>query len=188
MAKQKPKLVSIAAKISFVIVAVWLGGFALFVGSLPATPNVDELPAADGIVVLTGGGGRLEAAVDLLQANKGKRLLISGVHQMVPEADLANLVQAPQALFTCCVDLDRKSSNTVDNAATTADWVQKHQYSSIYLVTADYHMQRSQLLIGTGLPDCEILPFPVRSNMSLQGLVTEYAKLSVTWLRSLARL
>ncbi|MBO6506398.1 MAG: YdcF family protein [Kordiimonadaceae bacterium] len=188
MANQRPKFVSIAAKISFVVVSVWVLGFAVFAGTMPEAPAVDTLPEADGIVVLTGGGGRLDAAVDLLQAQKGKRLLISGVHQTVPESDIANLVQAPQTLFSCCVDLDRNSSNTIDNALTTAEWVEKHQYNSIYLVTADYHMQRSQLLIEEALPDCEILPFPVHSNLSVQGLVMEYAKLSVTWLRSMTQL
>lgn len=170
------------------VLAVWLFGFALFADTLPEAPSVDELEAADGIVVLTGGGGRLDAAVDLLQADKGKRLLISGVHQTVGQADLANLVQAPQALFDCCVDLDRKSTNTIDNAKITADWVRKHQYKKVYLVTADYHMHRSQLLLARALPDCEIMPFPVRSNLSLQGLMIEYAKLTVTWLRSLVQL
>lgn len=188
MADRAPKLTPIIARICLVILLGWLFGFALFTITLPETPPIDELPVADGIVVLTGGGGRLEAAINLLQANKGKRLLVSGVHQAVADADLANLVQAPKTLFTCCVDIDRRSSNTIDNAHATAEWVQKNQYGAIYLVTADYHMQRSQLLLGSALQGCEIKPFPVQSNMSLQGLLVEYAKLSVTWLRSLTRL
>lgn len=175
-------------KSGFIVLAAWFLGFLLFANTLPEAPEVSGLESAEGIVVLTGGSGRLEMAFDLLKAQKGKRLLISGVHETVVEAELANLVKAPEALFSCCVDIDRVSTNTIGNAAATAEWVKHHQYKSIYVVTADYHMQRSQILIADAAPECEIRPIPVHSQASMQGLMMEYAKLSVTWLRSVTQL
>ena len=182
------KSLSLITKAGFIVLASWFLGFLLFANTLPEASEVSDLDSAEGIVVLTGGSGRLETAFDLLKAQKGKRLLISGVHETVVEAELANLVQAPEALFSCCVDIDRVSTNTIGNAAATAEWVKRHQYKSIYVVTADYHMLRSQILIADAAPDCEIRTIPVHSQASMQGLMMEYAKLSVTWLRSVTQL
>ena len=47
-------------------------GFVLFVSLLPMTPA--DVPKADGIVVLTGGGTRLDRAEALFERGVGKRL------------------------------------------------------------------------------------------------------------------
>jgi uncharacterized SAM-binding protein YcdF (DUF218 family) len=65
---------------AMVLVALaYAAGFVLFVSLLPMTPQ--SVPKADGIVVLTGGGTRLDRADDLFESGVGKRLLISGVEQ-----------------------------------------------------------------------------------------------------------
>ena len=51
-------------------------GFVLFVSNLPIAPAAS--PKADGIVVLTGGDGRLETAVSMLESGVARRLLVSG--------------------------------------------------------------------------------------------------------------
>ena len=73
------RLMSLATRLVIAIAIAAALGFPIFVASLARAP-VDPAPA-DGIVVLTGGEDRLPAAVKLLQAHKGSRLLISGVHQ-----------------------------------------------------------------------------------------------------------
>src|SRR5262245_39456233 len=65
-------------------------GFPFFVWSLARDPI--EPQKADGIVVLTGGEDRLPAAVKLLQAHKGDRLLISGVHHETTREQLLERV------------------------------------------------------------------------------------------------
>src|SRR6476659_2550335 len=56
-----------------------VAGFFWFIERLPA----EETPlghTADGIVVLTGGASRVSDALELLAAEQGRRLLISGVN------------------------------------------------------------------------------------------------------------
>src|SRR5690606_29329823 len=76
----------------FLLLAVlwcWLMGFYWFYQQVPQR---DEYPQnslpTDAIVVLTGGMGRLEHGLQLLQQGRAKRLLISGVDKDVKPAEL----------------------------------------------------------------------------------------------------
>lgn len=184
MTRKHSRLVRRLWQATLLTLAIWVTGLAVFAFTLPAARSINDLPTADGIVVLTGGGGRLNTGLDLLVQKKGSRLLVSGVHHSVPKKDLRNLTNAPDHLFQCCVDLDRASANTADNARKSAEWARDNAFKSLYLVTADYHMRRSVLLLEEALPDCEILPHPVNASISLQGMVIEYSKFVVTYAQS----
>ena len=185
MGAKKTSLPFLLGRILLGIAALWITGFLLFLVTLPAPPDAQTLTPADGIVVLTGSGGRLAAAAELLADKKGERLLISGVHQSVAESDIVRLTNVTPTLMECCVDVDKISTDTIGNAEMTAEWARDNQYSSIYLVTSDYHIWRSSLLMEGALPDCEILTYPVVSDISTQGLAIEYSKLVVTYVRSI---
>ena len=64
----------------------WVLGFAWFalLPPLPAAPQ-----KTDAIVVLTGGPGRIDRALERLEAGDAKRLLISGVAREVKPRELA---------------------------------------------------------------------------------------------------
>ncbi len=162
-------------------IAAWAIGLAIFASSLPKLDSSKQGATADGIIVLTGGKGRLQAGLQLLAEKKGARLLVSGVHPSVANKDLLQVTKAPEYLFDCCVDLDRASVDTIDNAEKSANWARTHGYKSIYLVTADYHMRRSLLLLQDALPDCKIIPYPVAADISLQAVAIEYTKFIVTF-------
>src|SRR5262245_52927428 len=98
------------ARAAALLGVVWFLSFLSFIYTLPEYPP-DPLPHADGIVALTGGEERIVAAMALLGANKGGRLLISGVHPDVTREDLKKRVADPGNLFACCVDLDRAARN-----------------------------------------------------------------------------
>ena len=142
------------------LVVLWAGGFIAFVHSLPEPP-AKPVPKADAIVALTGGKDRLDAAMALLSAHKGRRLLISGVHQTTPREDLKRLLQDPNGQFDCCVDMGRVARNTVGNAEETARWARDNGFRSLIVVTAQYHMPRSLLELGFALPECKLTPYPV---------------------------
>lgn len=167
-----------------VLICAWFAGLLVFSVTLPTETDTNALVPADGIVVLTGDTGRLEAGLMLLARDKGKRLLVSGVHQSVGQQDLIRRTNAPE-LFDCCVDLDKASADTIDNAAQTADWAKVHKFTRLYLVTSDYHMHRSKLLLEAALPDSEILPYAVEASISFEGLVIEYSKFIVTFAKTL---
>jgi len=175
--KSLTKIIVTAAVLS---AAAWIVGLIIFAATLPELDRSKPGATADGIIVLTGGKGRLQAGLQLLADKKGARLLVSGVHPSVVNKDLRLLTNAPQELFDCCVDLDRASINTIDNANKSANWATGNDYKSVYLVTADYHMPRSLLLLQDALPDCEIIPHPVAADISLQAIAVEYTKFIVT--------
>lgn len=159
--------------ISLLLLA-WVLGFAWFtlLMPMPAPPQ-----KTDAIVVLTGGPGRIDRALDRLEAGDAKRLLISGVDRDVKPHELALEYRRPRALFDCCVALGFEATDTRSNAAEVADWVARRNYKSIRLITTDWHMRRAQFEIERLLDDQRVvIPDAVRSQPGLVTLVREYHK------------
>jgi len=141
--------------------------FGLWVSLLPATPDIT--PQADGIVVLTGGGPRLDTAVALFEKGVGQRLLISGAG-MATTRDILKNVSHGGARFECCADIGYAAEDTHGNAEETASWVHSHQYRSIIVVTARYHMPRAMREFASVMPDVTLLPYPVdQDSIDLSG-------------------
>ncbi len=156
------------------LLLLYVLGYALFVVLLP-TPAGNE--RTDGIVVLTGGAGRIERGLDLLQDKRAVRLLISGVDRTVRPVELAERYDVPVRLFDCCIDLGRESVDTRSNGTETARWVQQRGFRSVRLVTTDWHMPRARFELVRELgPTIEVLSDPVDSNASFRALFTEYNK------------
>ncbi len=162
----------------------YFAGFIVFVLGLPKTPA--HAVHADGIVALTGGGARLDAAEALLEEGAGKRLLISGVYPTITKNDLRRLVHGGRR-FDCCADLGFSATSTHGNAAEAAAWAQAHGYRSLVVVTANYHMPRSLHEFAAQMPDMRLLPYPVAQDdvdvgewwsdpHTLRILHVEYAK------------
>lgn len=173
------KPIGLFVRLIVYLVLAWGLGFGLFFLRLPSPVAVNEV-SADAIVVLTGGSGRLDAGITLLQQGAAKRLLISGVHRDVLKKELSTLTGAAPALFDCCIDLDYAAGNTLGNAEETSSWVKKHGFKKLILVTADYHLQRSSILFRRALPDVEIKPYPVAVKVGLPMLAREYTKYLIT--------
>lgn len=147
-----------AVQILGALVAVYVAGFLLFVATLPQRP--DAPLKADGIVALTGGGERLDAAVALFEGGTGKRLLISGVNKE-SSRDSIRRIDGGGRRFDCCADIGYSAEDTYGNAEEAASWAKKHHFKSVILVTATYHMPRSLRLFHTLMPDVKIIAYPV---------------------------
>jgi uncharacterized SAM-binding protein YcdF (DUF218 family) len=157
------RLVRAARFLILLAVAGLVAGFVVFATRVvDASPPAD--PHAEGIVVLTGGSARIEGALHLLADGRAKRLLISGVNPAVRPAELADTLDpALSAAFACCVDLGRDARDTIGNATETRDWVARHGYASLIVVTSDYHMPRSLAELRDALPGVKLIPYPVVS-------------------------
>lgn len=153
---------------------VWVLGFAWFALLLPL-PAKDQ--KTDAIVVLTGGPGRIDRALERLEAGDAKRLLISGVAREVKPRELAATYHRPMKLFDCCIALGFEAEDTRSNATEVATWVARRNYQSIRLITTDWHMRRAEYEIARAIGDrVTILPDAVRSRPSFATLFREYHK------------
>ena len=150
------------------------GGFLWFLWSVPAH-EVRLQRNADGIVVLTGGISRVTDALELLSSRRGQRLLITGVHRATGPVEIARVAPEFQALFACCVDLDRSAVNTVGNATETRRWVKDRGFRSVIVVTSNYHMPRAMAELGHQLPDVTLVPYPVVAERRSGTLAAYYA-------------
>ncbi len=167
----------------------WGSGFALFAWRALQPPGPP--PRGDGIVVLTGGAGRIAAAIALLEANRARLLLISGVE---PNLELAGLLRAsdvavaPGSDLRSRIMLGHAATSTLGNAVETADWARANGLHRLIVVTAGYHMPRALDDIEAALPNATLLPYRVlppglRTRHSLAGslgvlrlLLSEYDK------------
>jgi uncharacterized SAM-binding protein YcdF (DUF218 family) len=157
------------------IAVVWCLGFAVFMLLLPRPL---EGNTTDAIVVPTGGAGRIDRGIALLQAHQARRMLVTGVAPGVRPIDLAREYRTPAALFACCIDLGADAVDTRSNGEETAAWVKTHGYRTIRLVTSDWHVPRARMELSAAMgPGVRVLGDGVPSTPRLGTLVNEYNKL-----------
>ncbi len=137
-------------------------GFFIFTGNLQRSQP--EPRTADGIAVLTGGVARIDEAMKLLTEQKAKRLLITGVNRTTSTEALKQLASQGDQLFSCCVDIDKEARNTIDNATETSQWVARNHYTSIIVVTSNYHMPRALAELARVMPGVTLIPYSVIDN------------------------
>jgi len=170
------------------LLAFWLSGFGWFLAQIPNKQSDLSENSADAIVVLTGGSGRLEYGLKLLQENKAQIMFISGVGDNVKLGDLYRNSRIGKKLAEK-ISLGHVARNTIGNAEETADWLSDKNYKKILLVTSDYHIPRASLEFAEILPNIIIIPAPVLvddKTADEKGLtISEYNKYLASKLRHL---
>lgn len=174
------------------MIFAWFAGFIFFTCSIADTATSAQT-RADAIVVLTGGRNRLKEAFKLLNEGKADNIFISGVFKDTTLKELQEREDV-QILNSSQVVLDKKATNTVENAKEAGIWVKQNNISSIYLVTSNYHLPRSITEFKHYTPDLEIKPYPVfsenvskhwwKNRKSFFLLAGEYNKLLYVWLKN----
>ena len=145
-----------------VVALMWLVGLFAFAERVRGLTPAPEPARADAIVALTGPSAeRVNAAIRLLEMDKGRRVLISGVNREVRRKELRALTPGSTKLFNCCVDLGFEAEDTVGNAQEIAAWARSKGYDSLIVVTSDYHMPRSLLEIRGAAPGVKLIPYAV---------------------------
>jgi len=169
------------------------GGFFWFAAKI-ADSEATLTRGADGIVALTGAAARIPDAIELLASERGKRLLITGVHRDTSAREIARLTPLYAKYFSCCIDLDRSALNTFGNALETKRWTREHNFTSLIVVTSNWHMPRALAEIAHQLPDVTLIAYPVISEKvrtepwwesisTTRFLVAEYLKYLFALLR-----
>ena len=160
MAQQMTNYRRIATVVVGVACAAFILGFLLFATAATRKPAADGR-TADAIVVLTGGPRRISEAGRLLRQGRAKHLLISGVNRKTSRAALRRIAGIDARLFACCVTVGYRAMNTQGNALETQSWQRNHDFSSLIVVTANYHMPRSLAELSLRMPRVELIPYSV---------------------------
>ncbi len=167
-------MLRLVLRFSIIPVVAYVLGMAWFMTSLPRAAGTER---TDGIVVLTGGPGRLSRGFELIERGTGDRLLISGVAEMVRPEELAVEYDVPLELIRSRVDLGHRATDTRTNGEEVAEWVRRHNMGSIRLVTNDWHMRRARKEISWRLGSgTKVIADGVHSPRSFSQLFVEYNK------------
>ena len=147
-----------------ILVLIWAIGLFAFADRVRGFTPAPEPARADAIVALTGPSAeRVNAAIRLLEQDKGQRVLISGVNREVRRQELRALTPGSNRLFNCCVDLGFEAEDTTGNAQEIAAWADAKGYDSLIVVTSDYHMPRALTEIRAAAPGVELTPYAVET-------------------------
>lgn len=131
--------------------------------TLPMTHSSALVPT-DAVIVTTGGQARISAGLTLMQDGYAKHMLVTGVGVGITKSILADslgLSDPQKEQLICCVDLDFTATDTIENAKATASWMRQHNYTSLRLVTANYHLARARLEFAHAMPKIKIEHFAV---------------------------
>jgi uncharacterized SAM-binding protein YcdF (DUF218 family) len=147
-----------------ILALIWLIGLFAFADRVRGYTPAAEPARADAIVALTGPSAeRVNAAIRLLEQDKGERVLISGVNREVRRQELRALTPGSNRLFNCCVDLGFEAEDTIGNATEIAAWANSKGYDSLIVVTSDYHMPRALTEIRAAAPGIELTAYAVET-------------------------
>ncbi|MBL4718475.1 MAG: YdcF family protein [Erythrobacter sp.] len=154
---------------------VYAFGFLGFAVSLPQ-PAADE--KTDAVIVLTGGPGRIARGLDVVEQGLAREMFVSGVDPDVTPAEFAAEFDVSRRVMQCCVKLGYLAVDTRSNAGEAAQWLKENEFTSVRLVTTDWHMARSAAEFSETLPpDMRVVKDAVVSHPQLATLYLEYNKL-----------
>ena len=112
-------------------------------------------------------------------------MLITGVGQSVSKKALIrqlNLSAAQLAIFHCCVDIEKTAMDTKGNAHATRMWAEANKFSTIRLVTANYHLARADLELKRLMPGHTIRSWPVTPpDLQLNGWYLHWPTVRLQW-------
>ncbi|MDR0448922.1 MAG: YdcF family protein [Rickettsiales bacterium] len=127
----------------------------VFVHSVPECRSVKS----KNIAVVTGDKTRIPRAFEIAKETPGARVLISGAG--------SNDLKLPAGMK---IEIETKSKTTYENSLAIRDWVLKNGFDDIAIITSDYHMWRTMLLLRRQLPFTKIEACAVES----QGLTKRH--------------
>lgn len=162
-------------RLIYLVLLAWLLGFAWFALTLPKPLAGGK---TDGVIVLTGGDGRVARGVEALNKGWARQLLVSGVDREVKPREFVSAYHIAADQMACCITLGFESVDTRSNAREAARWIATNKFRSVRLITTDWHMQRAAYELSLMKPkEVAVLRDAVASQPTFETLFTEYHKL-----------
>lgn len=158
------------------VLALFLG-FGYFMSLVPATEAGRQVPPVGGMVIFTGGSGRIATGARVITRGFEGPVLVTGVYPGLKVDDL--VWRRPLATDEKQrIELDYAALSTEGNVRETITWAHRHGLKSVLLVTSWYHMPRSLALLARSAPDLHIIPWPATSTEvpPLRLIAGEYLK------------
>jgi len=127
-------------------------------------PGVPSRPA-DALMVLSGGEGRIAEGYRAWSSGAAAEFYILGAGRDVPLPRLVPAAAALTAAARARVHVEGWSENTLENAFSAKTAAEERKFSSVILVTSDYHVPRAWATFRKVLPTRVALHvLPVRSD------------------------
>jgi uncharacterized SAM-binding protein YcdF (DUF218 family) len=111
--------------------------------TLTQTPN-----HANVIIVLSGGQGRVEKAVELYKAGYAPYIILSNAKEITSRS--GDMVQTALALGIPqdVIYIENMAESTYQNAEFTLPLMKEHNFKSAIVVSSDFHMRRVKLIFN----------------------------------------
>lgn len=182
-----------------VLFAVWFVGLIIFARMLPSeVPEYADTDRYEAAIVLTGGRDRIDEGMDLYARGIVDKLYISGVGKGITAKQLVEKHHKDHPNLQKITDVkgvavDDKARSTDANAEHTKKWIKRYGIKKALLITAGYHMPRSELIFKRSMPAVKWITSPVypetyhpqlwwKDSRALMLVVSEYHKYFFTYL------
>ena len=171
--------VGLKFKLSILFILIFLGiflsiSFIRFYNNINSYNNPNGT-LVEGIAVLTGGKGRIAKGIKLFKSSPGSYLIISGVDKNIKNIDIV----PKELLKNNRVFIDRKSETTIDNAEAIIKWAKQYRIGNIRIITSDYHMPRSMLILLRQSKSLNFYADPVISDIHSRDTWVNNSKLLI---------
>ena len=167
-------------KILYLTIIGYLLGLVLFIKMIP-NKKQQLITDIDAVIMVTGDKDRVSRTKSLIQNSDYKLYFISGVGAPKYLKKYLNS-NNKQTLV-----ISTKAQSTHENAVEIGEWVQQYNLTKILLVTSNYHIPRTKMLIEYYSPKLNIEIEPTfnfnfnlsnwyKSSFTLKILLSEYTK------------
>lgn len=126
-------------------------------------PGLPSRPA-DALMVLSGGEGRIAEGYRAWSSGAAREFYILGAGRNVPLAKVLPAAARLAAPVRARIHMEGWSENTLENAFSAKSAAEEGDFSSVILVTSDYHVPRAWIAFRKILPPrVGLSVLPVRS-------------------------
>ncbi|ETT45151.1 hypothetical protein C162_21478 [Paenibacillus sp. FSL R7-269] len=118
----------------------------LFLGAGRFLPVSETPKQADVIIILSGGGGRVEQGVQLFQKGYAPQLLLSNAKEITGPAGDMRGTALSMGIPESAILTEDAAESTYQNAQLTLPIMQQKGFKSAIVVSSDFHMRRVKFI------------------------------------------